>query len=149
MTACSFKSQAGEVASPVWSLLASKVDHPDSDASWLSQAVLSIYSYEHSGLWTAIAVMERIVAAAALAFCTPLLLVVAIVVILLSRRSPFIAHRRVGRNGRDLWVIKMRTMWGKETGTNKRRGFVEFIADEPAAQPKPARDARIPGYHWH
>jgi exopolysaccharide production protein ExoY len=137
------KSQAGEVIPPVWSLLASKADYLDSDAPWLSQTVLSIDSYEDSGLWTAIAVMERIAAAAMLAFCTPLLLIFAIVVILLSRRSPFIAHRRVGRNACELWVLKMRTMWGKETGTNKHSGFVEFIADEPAAQPKPARDARI------
>jgi lipopolysaccharide/colanic/teichoic acid biosynthesis glycosyltransferase len=137
------KSQASEVTPPVWGLLASKADYLDSDAPWLSQTILSPdVSYERSSLWTAIAFVERIAAATALLFCTPLLIVVAIVVVMLSRRCPFIAHRRVGRNGRELWVIKLRTMWGNN-GCMDKPGLVEFISDEPATESKSARDARI------
>lgn len=60
---------------------------------------------------------ERIVAGALLLLALPVLLLAAITVVILSRRSPFVAHRRVGYRGRSLWVLKLRTMWKDDTGS--------------------------------
>ncbi len=80
------------------------------------------------------------VAAALLAGIGPLLFACAAAVALASRRSPFIAHRRVGWRGETLWMIKLRTMWARES----RGGacWVERIAEE-AAELKDADDPRI------
>ena len=60
--------------------------------------------------------LERIVAAALLLFVFPILLLAAIVIVAKSRRSPLVAHQRVGRGGRLIWILKLRTMWQGESG---------------------------------
>lgn len=42
---------------------------------------------------------------------TPLALMIAVVIVVLSRRSPLVRHRRVGWKGEELRVLKFRTMW--------------------------------------
>lgn len=59
-------------------------------------------------------VAERLTACALLAFCLPVLFIAAIIIVGLSRRSPFVAHQRVGHRGRLIWVLKLRTMWQGE-----------------------------------
>jgi exopolysaccharide production protein ExoY len=54
---------------------------------------------------------EPYVAALALMAAAPALVVVAIIIALLSRRTPLVRHRRVGWRGADLPVLKFRTMW--------------------------------------
>jgi len=54
---------------------------------------------------------ERFVALTVLVAVAPLLLALAVVTCILSKRSPLIAHRRVGQHGTALWVPKIRTMW--------------------------------------
>ena len=56
-----------------------------------------------------------------------------------SRRSPFIAHRRAGWRGETLWMIKLRTMWDRESPAG---GWLERIADE-TPDIKDARDPRV------
>ncbi len=48
---------------------------------------------------------------AGLALLAPMLGAAAAAIFLFSGRSPLIAHARVGRYGRRIWVLKLRTMW--------------------------------------
>ncbi|MBV8902278.1 MAG: sugar transferase, partial [Acidobacteriia bacterium] len=75
---------------------------------------------------------ERLAAAILLSAIAPLLLALALAIYLRSGRAPWIAHRRVGQRGSELWVLKLRTMW------DKRRSFaglgslftIEYVDDE-------------------
>jgi exopolysaccharide production protein ExoY len=86
---------------------------------------------------------ERMVAGAGLLVCLPLLFVACFVAWLLSGRSPLIAHRRVGKDGRQMWVYKVRTMW--ESRPPKRRPFslVEFLRGSIVPECKCRFDPRI------
>jgi lipopolysaccharide/colanic/teichoic acid biosynthesis glycosyltransferase len=88
---------------------------------------------------------ERLTAAALLVLLAPVLVASALVVACLSRRSPLIAHRRVGWRGADLWMIKLRSMWGCQDSQSPP-GFrwIERV-DGPSAPPsKHAGDPRVP-----
>lgn len=88
---------------------------------------------------------ERLAAAMLLLLISPALLAVAILTLVLSGRSPLIAHRRVGRYGSELWLLKFRTMW------QPRRGFarwsqilsVERIDDQAGPDLKGPEDTRV------
>ncbi len=92
--------------------------------------------------WKLIEFAERLAACGLLALASPLLGIAMILVIVLSRRSPLIAHRRVGHFGRDIWVLKLRTMWDR---TERSAFLIEHIEVSPAETPisKHARDPRI------
>ena len=92
--------------------------------------------------WKLIEFAERLAACGLLTLVSPLLGMVMILVIVLSRRSPLIAHRRVGHFGRDIWVLKLRTMWDQA----ERSAFlIEPIEVSPAETQisKHGRDPRI------
>ena len=55
---------------------------------------------------------EPVGAAAALVLLLPVLIIVAIAITALARRSPLIRHTRVGWRGKTLALWKFRTMWG-------------------------------------
>jgi lipopolysaccharide/colanic/teichoic acid biosynthesis glycosyltransferase len=61
---------------------------------------------------------------------------------ILSRRSPLVAHLRVGEYGRPIWIFKLRTMWNGEDGA----GFA-LIERLPVAtgipERKPSNDPRV------
>jgi exopolysaccharide production protein ExoY len=65
--------------------------------------------------------------------------------VVLSGRTPFIAHRRVGRYGSEIWVVKLRTMWDRRTHLNTNPTLFERISDPVAGPPsvKICRDPRI------
>lgn len=88
---------------------------------------------------------ERLTAAALLVLLAPVLVASALVVACLSRRSPLIAHRRVGWRGADLWMIKLRSMWGRQDSQSPRVfRWIERV-DGPSAPPsKHASDPRVP-----
>jgi len=93
-------------------------------------------------VWRAAAIGERLVAAALLLLALPVLALCALAVSLLSRRSPWIAHRRVGWRGADLWMIKLRTMW--ENGAKPGRfGWIEYIEDHHGPERKQSADPRV------
>ena len=84
----------------------------------------------------------RFTALALLAGLAPLLAACALLVFLLSRRSPWIAHQRVGHHGAPVAVWKLRTMW--PPGAREwRPGWVEAVppGDEQIRQAcvRPAR----------
>ena len=72
----------------------------------------------------------------------PAMALVALILAVLSRRTPLIAHRRVGWRGADLWMLKFRTMWDTK-GQGVARGWVEPIDDEAGPRRKRAADPRV------
>lgn len=79
--------------------------------------------------------LERIVAGVLLLLVLPILLLASVVIVTISRRSPFIAHQRVGYGGRLIWVLKLRTMWKDDSGS--RSIFVHRLsaAEAPLIAP--------------
>lgn len=97
--------------------------------------------------WQVIAACERVGSAAILAVCSPVLAASAVTVSLLSGRTPFIAHKRVGWRGATLWMLKLRTMWGEDDSTDRRRTlWVEYIEDDSGPEEKAPQDPRVPSW---
>jgi lipopolysaccharide/colanic/teichoic acid biosynthesis glycosyltransferase len=89
-------------------------------------------------------VCERVASGVLLTALTPALAAAAAAVSLMSGRTPLIAHRRVGWRGNDLWMLKLRTMWGGEqTGLRRRSRWIEYVDDEAGPQKKQAEDPRV------
>ena len=92
--------------------------------------------------WPLVSGCERAAAALLLLLALPLLLVCAAAIRVLSGRSPFIAHRRVGWRGSELWMLKLRTMWDAEAAPTQT-GWVERICDEGGPSQKHPADPRV------
>lgn len=89
-------------------------------------------------------VLDRTIGA--LLFVISLLPIVpaAIATCILSRRSPFIAHLRIGKDGRTFWVWKLRTMWPRQQcASAEEKGWVQRIECDPPLGTKPRTDPRI------
>lgn len=93
--------------------------------------------------WRVIQAVERIAASVLLIIALPGLLVTALVIIILSGRSPVIAHRRVGYKGRDIWVLKLRTMWPCNPEPVRGSRFVERIETDSIPHIKSRIDPRV------
>jgi lipopolysaccharide/colanic/teichoic acid biosynthesis glycosyltransferase len=80
------------------------------------------------------------------AFCliclSPVLAILALAIRAASGASPLVAHRRVGRYGKTLWVYKFRTMWPVDAPAREAAFFVEKVVDEKP-QLKLAPDPRV------
>jgi lipopolysaccharide/colanic/teichoic acid biosynthesis glycosyltransferase len=87
---------------------------------------------------------ERLLAGGLLIALLPALAVVLFTVAVTSRRSPFIAHRRVGRYGQDFWMLKIRTMWDRtQPPSAKAACWIEYLGDTHVPTFKGARDPRV------
>ena len=86
---------------------------------------------------------DRLAGILLLAVALPAIAAAAIAVVSLSSRSPFIAHRRVGRHGRDFWILKLRTMWDDCPAKANERGLVEWIESAPGGGQKASDDRRV------
>ena len=79
-------------------------------------------------------------------FTVSLLLMIpaAVTTCVLSRRSPFIAHSRIGKNGQAFWVWKLRTMWPRQQAASlEEKGWVQRIqCDPPLGDQVPKRFPR-------
>jgi lipopolysaccharide/colanic/teichoic acid biosynthesis glycosyltransferase len=94
--------------------------------------------------WKAIAIAERPIALIIRLLLLPGLALAALTIVLLSRRSPLIAHTRVGKGGREIRVLKLRTMWGAADSGLRRAWFVEHLPDQPVPELKTPGDPRVP-----
>jgi len=92
-----------------------------------------------------VAVCERVAALVLLILTLPVTAVSAFLIRVISGRTPLIAHRRVGRYGATLWVLKLRTMWDPRARGASAAGAVEYIHDEGVPQCKLEDDPRVPG----
>jgi exopolysaccharide production protein ExoY len=88
---------------------------------------------------------DRPLSAILLLVLSPLFLGIAIAMLLLSRKSPIIAHRRVGQYGSELWMLKFRTMWQHGEAPHKVGDIfsIEFIDDEIGPGCKGPEDGRV------
>jgi exopolysaccharide production protein ExoY len=91
---------------------------------------------------TVLYVLERIVAVLGLICLAPFFAVLALAICWASGASPLVAHRRVGRYGKTLWVYKFRTMWCSDAPARESAFFIEKVVDEKP-QPKLAPDPRV------
>jgi exopolysaccharide production protein ExoY len=87
-----------------------------------------------------VAICERLAALLLLVLALPALALAALLLWTLSGRSPLIAHRRVGWQGADLWMLKLRTMWG---AGDTSREWIERISDEVGPRLKAVADPRV------
>jgi exopolysaccharide production protein ExoY len=99
---------------------------------------------EHSVSWMMVGCCERLAAGVLVMLLAPVVLACAVAIAAISRRSPLIAHRRVGWRGADLWMIKLRSMW--EEGERKYRDWrwIEYIDGPSGPELKRAGDPRVP-----
>lgn len=74
--------------------------------------------------------LEPVVAALCLICLSPFLVILALAIQIASGASPLVAHRRVGRHGKKLWVYKFRTMWSRETRSRPSSFFIEKVPDD-------------------
>lgn len=92
--------------------------------------------------WGLIHIFERVVAAAALLFLVLPLIAVILVVRFKSKLPPMVAHKRVGLGGRELWILKVRTMWPapRVEGTSR---WIEYLRDCEVPESKAIPDPRV------
>ena len=61
-----------------------------------------------------------------------------------GRRSPLVAHLRVGTQRRPFWMIKFRTMWPRSQPLKpQERGSVERVVSDEVLEIKPRIDPRV------
>ena len=101
----------------------------------------SLIIRERDAALAAAALPERVAAALALVAVSHVLFISAATLALLSRRTPLIAHRRVGWRGQTLWMLKLRTMW--DSAGEVRPGWVEYIDDPVGPDSKDPEDPRV------
>ncbi len=105
----------------------------------LAKEVLSAPARVSPGtvLWS---VAERVLAGGLLVALAPALAAVALAVALVSRKSPFIAHCRLGRYGEEFWMLKVRTMWdGHRRAGHKTSRWIEYVIEH-------IRDTHVPAF---
>lgn len=78
-----------------------------------------------------------------LVVAAPVIATSAVALMLASRRSPFVAHLRVGWHGKPFWTLKLRTMWDQESQQSTGARWIEYIAAEPDQDDKDRQDVRI------
>ena len=88
-------------------------------------------------------VAERATGLLLLAAAAPLLSLAGLTLAALSRRSPFVAHLRVGQDQAPFWVLKLRTMWTAGPVSPGERGWIERIVAEPDEDGKDPCDGRV------
>ncbi|HLH42251.1 MAG TPA: sugar transferase [Bryobacteraceae bacterium] len=86
--------------------------------------------------------VERGLAGLLLILVCPLLAIAALSVAALSRRSPLIAHWRVGQHGEGFWMLKIRTMWDAKAGRGAWR-WIEYLPETAVPRFKGASDPRV------
>lgn len=96
--------------------------------------------------WQVVEACEKVASAALLVGLSPVLAAGAAAIGLLSGRAPLIAHKRVGWRGQTLWMLKLRSMWGGDSGSGVTRGLVEYIDDSRGPEEKQENDPRVG--HW-
>jgi exopolysaccharide production protein ExoY len=86
--------------------------------------------------------VEPLAAALCLICLSPFLLILAFAIRVASGASPLVAHRRVGRHAKTLWVYKFRTMWPSANRAPQSAFFIERVADDKPKL-KMAPDPRV------
>ncbi|HEV8040927.1 MAG TPA: sugar transferase [Bryobacteraceae bacterium] len=88
-------------------------------------------------------IAERATGLFLLLLTSPLLIGSAVLVSVLSRRSPLVAHLRIGRHSRPFWMLKLRSMWDSREPASRRAGWIEYVIADPLEDGKEAHDPRV------
>lgn len=99
-------------------------------------------SFQVPAGWSVVWVGERIVALVLFVLMLPISFAAGIAILLLSRRSPLVSHPRLGCGGRELRVLKLRTMW-EEGDAPWRWRLVEQVTTRLSPESKEPSDHRI------
>ncbi|MBL8292235.1 MAG: sugar transferase [Bryobacterales bacterium] len=91
----------------------------------------------------ALRAVDRVLAAVLLAGLLPLLGVIALLIRILSGRSPLVAHVRVGYGGRELKMLKFRTMWPVWRPMAEGAVWIQTVVSEAIQDMKPRQDPRV------
>jgi exopolysaccharide production protein ExoY len=94
-------------------------------------------------IWTVIRPLERVASLAISILLLPLMAPAAVAIAALSRRSPLVAHLRIGQFGAPFWTLKFRTMWPSSTRGGLRPELIERIIDECGPEYKRSADPRV------
>jgi exopolysaccharide production protein ExoY len=97
---------------------------------------------KEGAIWSFIRPLERAASVLLLVLLSPLMVLAAAAIAMLSRRSPLVGHRRIGQFGAPFWTLKFRSMWGEAAGVG-RGGLIEFIVDERGPEYKRFADPRV------
>ncbi len=115
----------------------------DSMSTQLATAEFQICPVAKEGaIWNFIRVLERVASVLILVLLSPLMALTAALIATLSRRSPLVAHLRIGQFGMPFWTLKFRTMWGEAAGAGGV-GLIEYIVDECGPKYKRSADPRV------
>jgi exopolysaccharide production protein ExoY len=93
-----------------------------------------------SGLLRAWTSGERLLALALLLALLPLMVLAALIILVLCRRTPIVKHTRIGQFGEPFGMIKLRTMWGGPALDELPEGIKP--ADDPRVTSRFARLCR-------
>jgi exopolysaccharide production protein ExoY len=108
------------------------------------QLVYELPSIVHTGVpWRLVSGVEQMLAGLFLLLCLPILMLICLITALLSGQSPLVAHRRVGKNGRSIWVYKVRTMWDRQKSSCADFELVEYLTETIVPECKCQFDPRI------
>jgi exopolysaccharide production protein ExoY len=113
-----------------------------SSAVMISPVVRSHGETRCSLAWRTLEYSERAAALALLVALAPLLAAIAVAVAVLSGQSPLVAHRRCGRHGNALWMLKFRSMWTGASGGSEW-SLVEVLGESPVPERKAVPDPRV------
>src|SRR5262245_26000190 len=92
--------------------------------------------------WHAVEVCERVAAMVLLVVSAPVWISCAAALAVFCKRTPLIAHRRVGWRGEPLWMLKLRTMWDGAP-RDRSSGWVDYVDDEAGPGSKQEGDPRV------
>ena len=73
----------------------------------------------------------------------PVAIVIAVTIVVLSRRGPLVRHTRAGWRGAELPMLKFRTMWGDGDAPSRLFGIEDVSGAVPVS--KMSGDARVRG----
>ena len=91
-------------------------------------------------IWSLIDPLERAASLLLLILLAPVMLVTSAVIVVLSGRSPLVAHRRIGQFGAPFWTLKFRSMWA---GRSACPALIEYIIDDSGPESKNSGDPRV------
>jgi lipopolysaccharide/colanic/teichoic acid biosynthesis glycosyltransferase len=97
---------------------------------------------KEGAIWNLVRPLERVASVLLLVLLSPFMVLAAAAIALLSRRSPLVAHLRIGQFGSPFWTLKFRTMWGRAAGAGGV-DLLEYIVDDYGPEYKRFADPRV------
>src|SRR6476620_4210180 len=99
-----------------------------------------VRQFPRERLWSLVDPLERAGSLLLIILLAPFMVATSAVIIVLSGRSPLVAHRRIGQFGIPFWTLKFRSMWaGRSPGST----WIEYIIDDSGPEYKNSGDPRV------